>query len=169
MGVGGGVAGIRGFVGRSSGNSSSKYLGNAPVACACAVTRCSSSRDSSYTKLSRIWSPRIVWHAWRMRGCSVSIQALTIASSADMLSPHPALSKPLNLYTLVSFRLRHLPRLPTMHYRKIFFWTQAIVSPPAIFYQTAMRAVRTCRSTGSGHGELAPTAMACPPITNVII
>ncbi|SRR6266849_3605961 len=36
-----------------------------------------------------------------MRGCSDSIQALTIASSADMLSPHCALSKPLNLYTLL--------------------------------------------------------------------
>src|SRR5579871_1524891 len=48
----------------------------------------------------------MLWHTWRMRGCSESIQALTIASSADMLSPHCALSKPLNLYTSSSFRLQ---------------------------------------------------------------
>src|SRR5581483_546229 len=41
-----------------------------------------------------------------MRGCSVSIQALTSCSREFILSPQRALSKPLNLYTFSSFRAK---------------------------------------------------------------
>ena len=131
---------MRGFVGRSSGNarssgkSSSKNRDEALVVCVCRKTRSSNSLVSSYTKLSKICSPRILWHTWRMRGWFVSIQALTIASSADILPPHCALSKPLNLYTGLSFRLKQLI-LPSYHAKSgRYLWSKAIVPSPAIIF-----------------------------------
>src|SRR5215472_8375562 len=97
---------MHGLVGRSSAKSSLKMRGKPPVipVCVCAEMRCSNSCASSYTKLSKICSSRVFWHICLIRGRSPSIQALTIASSASILSPHSALSKPLNLYTIISFR-----------------------------------------------------------------
>src|SRR5579883_878209 len=43
---------------------------------------------------------------WRIRGCSSSIQTLTSCSNEFILSPQRALSKPLNLYTFLSFRTK---------------------------------------------------------------
>src|SRR6266480_1173501 len=66
-----------------------------------------------------------------MRGWSDSIQALTTASNADILSPHCSLSKPLNLYTLISFQMSEnsSSRCAT-HTQRRFFRSQTLLYHP---------------------------------------
>src|SRR5881392_3347780 len=66
-----------------------------------------------------------------MRGRSDSIQALTTASNADILSPHCSLSKPLNLYTLISFQMsQNSSSRCATHTQRQFFRSQTLLYHP---------------------------------------
>ena len=66
-----------------------------------------------------------------MRGWSDSIQALTTASNADILSPHCSLSKPLNLYTLISFQMsQNSSSRCATHTQRQFFRSQTLLYHP---------------------------------------
>ena len=95
-------------------------------------------------------SPRTLWHMWRIRGCSSSIQTLTSCSNEFMLSPQRALSKPLNLYTLLSFRTKQTDARSSHKHPTLFLSESAVCSEntphPCMPPPPAQRRIRNHRS-----------------------